>query len=627
MTASPSAKSEKKFLLGLIFLAVLFAAIPYVVATLGTPAGSSYLGYQYNTDDHMVYAAWMRQAMDGRFLMDNRFTTDVQPSLTVHVYFFILGLLAKLTGIGLASTIGRLVFSALFILLADKLITRLGWGDATRKLALVLTVIGGGVGFLVWHTFGVSIVKPAPPVLGDLLGVHLPTDVWQPEGFVFPSMLTNGLFMVSLCLIVVVMLAILDAKNSWKPVLPGAIAMCVLMNIHSYDVLIIALVMIGFAAATAFRKEITTQWIVRAAAIGAGAIPAALWFMHVLQVDPVFKARASTDTPSANFRAVLFGYIFMMVLALVGLANRPADEATKRRRWGGVGLATLLFLGMFIASGNVATDGAKAVYFLDTSGWVLVTLIAGAATVLLSDENPAVNLLISWALIGTVAIYFPGLFQRKLAMGLSVPWAILAAYGLEGLLRKQQQSVKIMGTALAGILMGATSLRWLARELQFIQTNTSRTSVQTVYLDPDMVKIMAYLNGLQGRHVLIAPPGIPSPAFNKDADQESGKANTEPLVPDLNTVASGLTGVYTFAGHWSETPNYDKRRAVLQTLYFGKVDETARRAALDLTAADYVIALNPDTFPKDNLFDFKGVGQIVVAGKKFRLIHRQVAAH
>src|SRR5476649_2030918 len=113
-----SAGSDRRFLICLVAVTVLFAALPYVMGVVSTPSGGTYLGYQYNTDDHMVYSAWMRQAMDGRFLMDNRFTTDVQPSLTINVYFFILGLLAKATGLALASTLSRLFFSGLFIVLA-----------------------------------------------------------------------------------------------------------------------------------------------------------------------------------------------------------------------------------------------------------------------------------------------------------------------------------------------------------------------------------------------------------------------------------------------------------------------------------------------------------------------------
>lgn len=605
--------TERRFLVLLVGLSVLFAALPFVLGLLSAPSGGAYLGYQYNTDDHMVYSAWMRQAVDGRFFMDNRFTTDVQPSLTVNIYFFVLGLIAKVTGIPAASNLSRLFFSGLFVVLAYRLIRRLGWEESTSRLAAVLTVIGGGLGFMVWHMFGVAIVRPSP--LSDILNGKLPIDVWQPEAFVFPSMLTNGLFMVSLCLIVFAFMCFLDAKDSWKPVAPGAVALCILMNIHSYDVLILALVMGGFLVATFMRKEVTAKWVVRAAAIAAGALPSALWFLHVIKVDPVFQARAATDTPSASFRAVVFGYLLLMAFALTGLCLRPTDDKElKSRRMIGAGLALLLFVGMFVAAGS-----STAKYFLDSSGWVLVTVVALAAVAMLADENPAVNLVISWAMVGTVAIYFPGLFQRKLAMGLSVPWAILAAYGVHALLCKQEKSIRTMVTAMAAILMGATSLRWLAREAEFIKDNTSRTSVQTVFLDPSATKIMAYLNGLKGRHVLIAPPGVPSQAF-KDGSQENGQVSIVPLIPDLNPVASGLTGIYTYAGHWSETPDYDKRRGLVQTIYFGNVDDDVRKALIQRSTADYAIALNPKAFPFEGLADLRKFGDVVVDGEQFRLI-------
>jgi len=609
------ASSDRKFLIILVAAAGCLAALPFLIGVLTTPSGSSYLGYQFGTDDQMVYSAWMRQAMDGRFFFDNRFTTDSQPGITVHIYFFVLGLIAKVTGISLASTISRLLFSGLFVVLISKLIRKLEWTESSTRLATVFVVIGGGIGFLVWHMFGVAIVSAAPPVISDLLGGSLPTDVWQPEGFVFPSMLTNGLFMVSLCLILITINSLLEARDSWKPVLPGAIAIGILMNIHSYDVLLIALVMVGFLAASVLRKQVTKEWIARAGVIVLGVLPAAIWFIHVLKTDAVFQARAQTDTPTANFRAVLFGYLLMMVLALVGLASRPVkDSQEKQRRMAGVGLASLLILGMYMAALS-----SKDKYFLDASGWIFVMIVALAATALLADENPVVNLFISWALVGTVAIYFPGLFQRKLSMGLSIPWAVLAAYGVEAALRKQDRSIRTLGTAMAAIVLGATSIRWLAREIQLIKANTSNTSVQTVFLEPDVRKIMEYLDGLKGRHVFIAPPGIPSAAFGAKT-QENGSESLTPTLPDLNPIASGLTGIYSYAGHWSETPDYNKRRSVIGSLYFGKIDDNQRHAILKEIGADYMVVLGPKVLPV-SVYDYRSYGDVVVSGARFSLIH------
>ncbi len=606
--------SDKKFLSLLVGLTVFLAALPFIIGMLTAPPGGSYLGYQFGTDDHMVYSAWMRQAMDGHFFLDNRFTTVQQPGITVHVYFFMLGLIAKITGIPIASALSRLFFSGLFIVLMWRLIQRLGWNSSTTRFASLFTVVGGGIGFLVWHTFGVAIVSGSPAPLSDLLGGLLPTDVWQPEGFVFPSMLVNGLFMVSLCLIVTTFRCLLDAKESWKPVGIGALCLGILMNIHSYDVLLIALVMVGFLAASIYQKQVTRNWVIRAAAIAMGAIPAALWFVHVLKSDVVFQARAQTDTPTANFKAVLFGYILMIILGLVGLANRPTEDSNlKKRRLAGVGLATFLFIGMYLAAFS-----SKDKYFLDFGGWAFIFVIALAATTLLSDENPVMNLIVSWALVGTVAIYFPGLFQRKLSMGLSIPWAILAVYGIETLLAKQEKSVRTLGTVLATLVLAATSVRWLGREFRLIQSNASNTSVQTAYIEPDLQEILKYLNAQHGRHVLIAAPGIPSPAFQKNL-QESGTESITPTLADFNPIASGLSGVYTYAGHWSETPDYNKKRSVLSKLYFANIPAEARKELLKETGADFIVNVEAKAQPAP-MFDFNAFGEAVVKGTRFSLI-------
>lgn len=574
-----------------------------------------YVGFPFGTDDHMVYSAWMRQAMNGHFFLDNRFTTDTQPGLTVHLYFFVIGLLAKALGIPAASNVSRLFFTGLFVALLFNLTAKLGWKDEVRRLACIMTIFGGGIGFIVWHTFGQVIVNSAPAPISDLLGGLLPIDVWQPEGFVFPSMLTNGLFMVSLCLIVQTFISILDAREGWKPVIIGALSLGVLMNIHSYDALMIGLVMVGFLITAIYQRIATFDWIFKAILIGAGAAPAAIWFVHVLKSDAVFQARAQTDTATANFKAVLFGYILLMIPAIIGLANRTAmDDKTKKRRLAGAALAVLLIGGLYVAAYS-----SKERYFLDMTGWGISMLLAIVATVLLCDENDSFNLIISWALIGTVAIYFPGLFQRKLTMGLSIPWAILASYGVQSILEKQEQTIRVMVTALVVLLTSATSLRWLSRELLLIKSNASNTSVQALYLDPEVVKIMNYLDKQDGKHVLVAPPGVPSVAFQNHT-QEGGTDPITPLIPDLNPIMSGFTGVYTFAGHWSETPNYNKRRTTLTKLFYSHISDHDRKELLHTTHADFMLVIEPNgnlPIPKINHDE---IGETVVKGSKYSLI-------
>jgi arabinosyltransferase C len=612
--SSGTNRPDRKFVLILAIAAVFIAAIPSLIALMRVPVGGAYLGFQYATDDHMVYSAWMRQAVEGRFLFDNRFTTDPQPGLTIHLYFLFLGWIAKFTGIAVASNLARLVFTFLFVGLAYRLIQRLGWEATPTKLALGLSIVGGGIGFFVWHTFGEVIVTPSP--LGGAMLGRLPTDVWQPEGFVMASMLTNGLFMVSLCLILVVFGAYLDARESGRAVLPGVLALGVLMNIHSYDVLIIGLVMLAFAAASAARRQLTGAWIGRAALITLGVVPAALWFVYVLKNDPVFQARAATETFSPNFRSVFFGYLPLILLALVGIA-KGEEAANRRKGLLGVGLFGLLLLGLFFAAASHTQPG----YFLTAPAFAVVLIVAIGATVLASGDRPAWNLVVAWAFVGTVAIYFPGLFQRKLAMGLSIPWAILAGYGLHALLKGQERTIRLLATSVGVLLLSATSLRWMQREVAFIQANCSRTSVQPVFLTADMQKIVTALAEVSGRRTVVAFPGIRSMAFNDKNEQEivTGPILSPPI-PDLNGIATGLTGAYSYAGHWSETPDYNQKRGVATQIFLAQMPEEERQRLLKEMGATHVIAPNPAAFDGIPFIDFRTYGEVLVEGEQFSLI-------
>lgn len=605
------AQKERVYVLAFAIGAALISVLPNLYGLMAAPPGSMYQGFQWAADDHFVYSAWMRQAMEGRLLMDNRFAVDPQPGLTIHVFFFALGLLAKLTGIPLAMALGKMAFSALFVILAHRLIQRLTEDTYTTKLALAITVVGGGVGYLVWENFGPELEHPGPltSLLGALKVPGVPNDVWQPEAFVFPSMLTNALFMASLCLILGVFLSFLDAKRSWKPVLPGFICMALLMNIHSYDVLLVALVMVGFLAMQLARRDADWKWIARAGVIGLGAVPPALWFMHVLQNDRVFQERAATPTYSPNFKVMMLGYVLMAILAAFSLA-KPEIRADKRRL-AGVGLALALVLGMWVASPAEPLNA----YFMSLPVWLGILAASCLACALMATPSPTANLIIAWAMIGLVAPYFPALFERKLTMGLSIPWAILAAVGIAALTLPGDRSKRNMITVLTIVVLSGTSMRWLFREVELAKLNVSNTTVHSVYLSRDIRSILDYLNqngSASKRTVVIALPGI------AQKDQEAADLFREPFMPDMNPVLSGFAGAYTYAGHWSETPAYIDRRNESTEIFLERTSPERRNEILAKVQPTYLLAPDPEAFP--GIADLSSLGQVVAGGNQFKLI-------
>jgi len=592
--------------------AAILSILPSLYALLAAPPGAKYLGFQFNTDDHMVYSAWMRQAMDGHLLMDNRFAVDSQPGLTIHIYFFVLGLLAKLTGIPLAAAIGKMAFSALFVVLIHRLIQKTVTNVYTRKLALAIVVVGGGLGFLVWENFGRVFTTSGPfQSLFTAMGVPgLPNDVWQPEGFVLPSLLTNGLFMVSLCLIVFIFLSFLEAKNSWKPVLPGALAFAALMNIHSYDVLIIAFAMIAFLGMQITRRAISKEWVIRALVIASGAIPPALWFVHVLKQDAVFQARAATPTYSANFKVLLLGYALM--IAMAALSPFQSRLKADKRVLTGAAIGAILILLLFATAPAPGFEG----YAMGMPAWLLIYVATVACCCLLAQDRPAANLVVAWALTGLIAPYFPSLFERKLTMGLSVPWAILAAAGLSAVALNRERSKRNLITVLTILCVAGTSLRWFFREIELIKLNVSNTTVHPVYLTRDVQSILAYLNdhhASEQKTIVVAMPGVPQPV--PDSQPVTFR---EPVLPDLNPILSGFAGVYTYAGHWSETPDYGNRRNESMAIFLDRTPQEERQAILEKIKPAYIVTPAPNTFPQ--IADLSGLGEVVVQGNQFQLI-------
>ena len=465
-------------------------------------------------------------------------------------------------------------------------------------------------------------------------------------------MLTNGLFMVSLCLIVTVFLCVpacatkggKGGPSFWAPSRWAA-----LMNVHSYDALLVGLVLLGFVASLIASRTATWGWTLRATLIVLGALPAALWFVHVLQVDEVFRARAATETYSPNFRQVLLGYLPPMALAFVGLYRRASGvpgaqpvraaeaasgyprpiaadaplEATAQparafdgRRLAGVALAVVTILVLLVLSRSHSGG-----YFLGPVGWGVAFLAMVAATALLAERSPVRNLLVSWALVGTVAIYFPGLFQRKLTMASAIPWGLLAALAVEGLVRSRERSSRNLVTTLSLILLGGSALQWTFRELWFASHDVASTARHPVYLGPDVQKIVAYLDARPGRHVVAAFPG-----YSQSADDGTGHvvpdAFDTPSLPDVAPFLSGLAGAYTVAGHWSETPDYGARAGESTRFLLGKpvgrvmpMDDAERRAFIARYGVEYAVVPR-----KDFTVAASSLGEVVVPGTQFELV-------
>lgn len=577
----------------------MIALLPFLFANfIAKPAGSTYVGMQTAIDDNMVYASWMHQAAEGKFFFENRFAVEDQPGLTINIWFLVLGWVSKLLGTSWTLALTRAGFGALAVWLLHQLVRRITPDPYLQKLATTTGAIGGGVGFLAWQTTGVDF--STSHFLKSLLGGHLPTDVWQTEGFFFPSLLVNGLFMVSLCLILFIFQCVLDARTSKKPVIPGALAFLVLMNIHSYDVLLVALVLVGFLVSLVASKHVDGRWVGRVVCMGLGAIPSALWFLYVLKTDTVFQARAATETFAADGRAIIFGYLPLICLGIYGFLNANKEQRSKI----GVGLVGVLLLTIFVLSG-------QAGYMVGLPLWIVLLALSVAAAALIGGETPGLKLCTAWASVGLIAPFFPALFQRKLAMGLSVPWGVLAGLGLGVLFTTRERGVRNLVAAFGLLLLAGSSVQWFTRELTFAKGEYGSTLRHPIYLSPEVTQILAEIEKMPGRKIVLGFPGAMG------------------YLPDLNPYATGLAGATTYAGHWSETPGYSSgnpSKVNQATAFFlARMSDDERRAFIETNKIDLLIAPMPEAYPElaqqgNPLADVRSLGEVLAGGSQFVLV-------
>lgn len=591
-------------ILGLV--CVFLAALPHLIALGIQPPGKAYLGEVFNTDDHLVYMGWMRQAMEGNFLFENRFTTDPQPKLTIHLYFLVLGNLARIFGIIGTFTLARLGLTYLFVHLLGQIFRRTDLNLFVCKLAITLICFGGGLGFLAWQMFGRLIVTPQGKVFAPIFGGHLPTDVWQPEIFVFPSMLTNSLFMASLCLMLWIVLEVLKARESSKGVWRGALAFLLLMNIHSYDVLTLAFVLLGMLVAMFGAKKVEPKWVGRVALMSIGALPSAAWFWHVLQSDAVFQARAATPTFTVGFRPFLGGLLPAILLCVWAIAS----DAQKRIR------STVSALGFFLLLlvSWIAAGGTGDYFVLTTITWAVFFISALAICFGAGRKEPIWNLMLAWLMCGLAAPYFPVLFQRKMAAGLIIPVATLAAIGIACIMQRFERHQRNSVTFVFLIMICTSSVLWIQREAKLIAGDVSTTTMHPAFLSKDA---LAMINIVQrdtnSVPVIAAIPGVPTPL--------GPDSFGSPIIPDLNPVFVGLGGARAIAGHWSETPDYSERRAEMAEELFAPTSTPSRQQAyVAKYKVTYVVGLNPEAYPNANLASINNLGEMVYKGNQFLLI-------
>ena len=419
----------------LISLGIVAAAsVPYIVGYAITPAGYHYLGFSYDFDDICAYLSWMRQAAEGHFFLQNLFTTEPQSGHGFNLLFFVLGSFARVTHLPpeIVFHLARVVFGFLLLLATYKFSGI--WLKDSRSRIIGLLMVGLSAGFGGYF-------------LGRTM-VNSPVDLWQPEAITFLSIYFSPLFTLPMILMIgsLYFLFKYAEGGDWKNAAYAGLMLFLLANIHTYDLIPMALVWLlysihkgSWSGFRAFKGGLIASVV---------ALPMVAYQAYFYMSEPVFRARAAVPTLSFGFHWYVLGYGFLVPLA------------------------------------GIAIWAAK-------------------------KEKRDLSLLTRWVIAGFISAYLPLPFQRKLIMGTHIPFAILGTLGLVWLMDHLKTRHKNVLPIVLIFLMLPSNLRFLLRDTRMLQENRTYTAGSLPYVTTDEMDALRYLKD-HGKpdDIILAHPGF-----------------------------------------------------------------------------------------------------------------------
>ncbi len=418
----------------LIFAVVLFTLLPYLFGAW-LSLGRKYFWINHNIDDNCVYLAWIRQAWEGHFFFENRFTTDPQPRLSTNLFFWAIGTIARWTGLPVlflfhTARMGLgIVWLWTFWLLIKRLLP-----ERARMPALWLACVSAGLGWLFWRD----------------VGIRAPIDTWQVEAFTFLSLYLNPLFVVGTLLMTACIYDLWHAVQEcrWKYAVRAGVWALLLGNIHSYDVVQIAGAWLVFLVlSTLLQRHVDRRRWLMALTTGIIGLPTVAYQYWLYRVDPIFRHRADVPTSAPPVWHVLAGYAPLLVLALVAVVILVRERRHREES------------------------------FLFLLCWAIV----------------GVGLQYLPRIFALVGIHLPMNFERKMVMGAHLPLCALAGWGLWLLVRHLPARRALLVTAVVIALTTPSNIRWLIRDAQNLIRNMANTGMHRAYMEPEEWQAIQWL--------------------------------------------------------------------------------------------------------------------------------------
>jgi hypothetical protein len=384
--------AERRWLVVASIIVLILASLPTLGGALNSNSDWTFSGLAVNPLDALTYVAKLRLGFNGSWLFHLPYSIEQGPGALVLTYLIALGHLARIFNLPLITMfhLARIVGGFILLWLIYELIARF------IKPTPALASAGASVDQR-RRMWWLAALSSGLGWLAALFGHSQSADLLIPESNTFYSLMVNMHFAPATALMIAIFIVILDARKfSIARALILSLLSLSLAVIQPFAIFVIYLVL-GATLLIIWRRDRIFPRIKFSLTFIAGLLtaPLLLYIYLATQADPTLQQwsiQNLTLSPPLIDYAIGYGLLWLFAI--------PAIRSIWQRR----------------------------------SDWDI--------------------LLIVWIVITLPLLYAPIPLQRRLSLGLHIPIALLAAYGLEQLIRsKLIKRVIIVATCLTSAFL------------------------------------------------------------------------------------------------------------------------------------------------------------------------------
>lgn len=320
------------------------------------PPERVFLGFRTLAMDHYQYASFVRQVTDeGRFFLENRFTSEEQSPRYVLLYLWVVGMFCRVTGLGLVLVweIFRVGVGTVFLLTAWVFTGKFFKETKERLCAYLFIAFSGGVGWVLWPLTG-----HLPPGMDAVRNDIAAFWAWSTFGTMTVPMWIAALLLLLVCAMVLAGDESVSFRSRWTL---GLVVPPLIWFIHPYTGMVSYLTFTFFAVmpvVSAVTTPVPVDWralrhnLDLAAPFISSFVIVALYLLWA-RMDPVFAATSSTIfswNPTYSIYNYPLGYGLLMPLAWFGAKwSALLDEKPRQILFAWLASAFLLAVNPFFA--------------------------------------------------------------------------------------------------------------------------------------------------------------------------------------------------------------------------------------------------------------------------------------